>query len=100
MHREGEIGEPVVVSERLARKTDASRVDCGGVAVERRDRCVEQARFAKRPHQIAARCVDVLMIDRGERARGDETIERAGKGAMRLAEEWPVEPIALHLRRG
>ena len=40
------------------------------------------------------------MIDRGNRARSDEAIERAGKGAMELAEERPVEPIALHLRRG
>ena len=88
-----------MVSERLARETDAARVDCGGVAVRRRDRRVEQTRFAERPHELAARCVDVAMIDRGNRARSDKAIERAGKGAMGLAEERPVEPIALHLRR-
>jgi hypothetical protein len=89
-----------VVSKRLASETDASRVDCGRIAVERRDRHIEQARFAKRAHKIAARFVDVLMIDRRDRAGSNETIERACKGAMRLAEERPVEPIALHRRRG
>ena len=54
LHGEGEIGEAVMISQRLAREADAARVDRGGVAVRRRDRSVEQARFAKRAHQIAA----------------------------------------------
>ena len=95
LHGEGEVGEAVVISERLAGEADASRVDCGGVAIRRRDRRVEKARFAKRAREITARFVDVLMIDRRSRARSDEAIERACKGAMGLAEERPVEPIAL-----
>src|ERR1700722_8022597 len=94
------MSEPVVISEPFARETDASRVDCGGVAVERRDRSVEQARFAKRARQMTAGSVDVLMIDRGNRAGTDEAIKRAREGAVGLAEEGPVEPIAFHLRRG
>ncbi len=89
-----------MISERLASKTDASQVYSGRVAIRRCDRRIEQPPFAKRPHELAAGSVDVRMIDRGNRARGDETIERARESAMRLAEEWPVEPIALHLRRG
>src|SRR6185437_11479544 len=98
LHGEGEVGEAVVERERLASETDAARVDRRRVGAGRRDRCVEQARFAERAGELTARPVDVAMIDARDCARGGEAIERAGKGAMGLAEERPVEPVALELR--
>ena len=57
-----------MISERLAGKTDASRVDRGGVAAGGRDRYFEQAHFTKRPHELAARRIDILMVNPAKRA--------------------------------
>ena len=68
LHREGEVGEPVMPGKRLAGEADEAEVD-RGLGVRAADRSLEKAGVAERAHQLAAGAVDIVMVDRGNRAR-------------------------------
>src|SRR6202007_755045 len=86
------ISEDIGIGKRLARKTDRTRIDRRRILIWRRDDAIEQARFAQRPHELAASAVDVAMVDAGDGARNDETVESVSDRAVTWFKESVGEP--------
>jgi hypothetical protein len=70
LHGEGEVGEPVLIGERLADEAERTHVEAvAGAAMGRRHGMGQQARFAERPHQRTAGRVGVLVVDQPRHLR-------------------------------
>ncbi len=88
LHGKGEVGQPVMPGQRLARDAQRAHVERSGiVGIERRR--LQPAVPAELRHQLAAGGIDIMVIDR--QVFRAPCVQLFGELAVAIFEERPVE---------